>query len=104
MARRVSPELLFRLRNEILMEWLIATHLEWPSKRCEGRFYFLCPRCGEFRTGANPRTNLGRCFLCEVNFNTIDFVILTRECDFVQAVEFLAPLLPTPIVPPSTGV
>jgi len=94
MPRRFSPELLFRLRNEIPIEQLIASHLAWPSKRCAGRFSFLCPRCGEFRTGANPCTNLGRCFRCAENFNPIDFVIVARDCDFVEAVRFLSALLP----------
>lgn len=94
MTRRFSPELLFRLRNEIPIERLIAEHLAWPSRCREGRFCFLCPRCGEFRTGANPRTNLGRCFRCAENFNPIDFVIVARDCDFVEAVHFLASLLP----------
>ena len=101
MPRRFSPELLFRLRNEIPIERLIAEHLAWPSKRRAERFHFLCPRCGEFRTGANPRTNLGRCFRCAENFNTIDFVIVARDCDFVEAVHFLAALLPNPAAPPS---
>ena len=94
MPRRFSPELLFRLRNEIPIERLIAEHLAWPSKRRAGRFYFLCPRCGEFQTGANPRTNLSRCFRCAENFNPIDFVIVARDCDFVEAVHFLSALLP----------
>lgn len=94
MPRRFSSQWLFRLRNEVPLDRLIAEHLAWPSRYREGRFHFLCPRCGEFRTGVNPRTNLGRCFLCAENFNSIDFVILARECDFVDAVHFLAPLLP----------
>jgi DNA primase len=99
MPRPFSAELLFRLRNEIAIERLIAEHLAWPSKRREGRFYFLCPRCGEFRTGVNPRTNLGRCFRCAENFNPIDFVIVARDCDFVEAVQFLASHLPNRTAP-----
>ena len=100
MARRFSAELLFRLRNEIPIERLIAEHLAWPSKRGADRFYFLCPRCGEYRTGTNPRTNLGRCFRCAENFNPIDFVMLAGDCDFVEAVQWLASLLPAPAVRP----
>jgi DNA primase len=37
----------------------------------------------------NPRTNLGRCFRCEENFNTIDLVMQITSCDFVAAVHFL---------------
>ncbi|MCA9266747.1 MAG: hypothetical protein KDA60_22970, partial [Planctomycetales bacterium] len=55
----------------------------------EGRFCFLCPQCNEFLTATNPSTNLGRCFHCETNFNTIDLVMATQECDFVAAVQYL---------------
>lgn len=94
--RSFSRELLYRLRNDIPIESLISQQLAWPSKRRDHRFHFLCPRCSEFRTAANPRTNLGRCFRCQVNFNPIDFVMLARSCDFVEAVHFLASLLPKP--------
>ena len=86
--------LLYRLRNEIPLERVIADHLNWPSKRREGRFCFVCPRCGESLTAVNPCTNLGRCFRCEENFNAIDFVMLATGRDFVAAVEFLTNFLP----------
>jgi len=101
MPRRFSSELLFRLRNEIPIERLIAEHLGWPTKRRAGQFSFLCPRCGEFQTAANPRTNLSRCFRCAENFNPIDFVIVARDCDFVDAVQFLCGLLPGQASPAS---
>jgi DNA primase len=84
------------MRNEIPIETLIANHLDWPSKNREGRFVFVCPRCGESLSAVNPRTNLGRCFRCEKNFNPIDFVMAATDRDFVEAVEFLNGLLPTP--------
>ena len=96
MPKYFPRHLLYRVRNEIPLAHLIAVHLEWPGKRREGRFSFVCPNCGESQTAVNPKTNLGRCFRCEKNFNTIDFVMLTSERDFVQAVEFLLDLLPTP--------
>lgn len=89
---RYSAELLYRLRNEIPIDRLIQ-ELNWPYKRREGRFVFLCPICGEFLTGIKRDTNLGRCFPCQRNFNPIDFTIHVRQYDFVQAVEFLLPLL-----------
>jgi DNA primase len=50
----------------------------------------------------NPRTNLGRCFRCEENFNTIDFVMLATQRDFVDAVHFLTDILPArPSTPPA---
>jgi DNA primase len=94
MPKYFPRHLLYRLRNEIPLEHLIANHLKWPCKRRQGRFSFVCPRCGESLTAVNPRTNLGRCFRCEENFNAIDFVMLATGRDFVDAVRFLTDLLP----------
>ena len=91
--KRFDDNLLRRLRNEIPIDALIR-HLGWPHKYRDGRFVFVCPRCGESESAIKPETNLGRCFRCETNFNPIDFTIAVREYDFVQAVEFLLPLLP----------
>ena len=43
MPKYFSRELLYRLRNEIPLERLIANHLNWPCKRREGRFCFVLP-------------------------------------------------------------
>jgi DNA primase len=94
MAKYFTRELLYRLRNEITIPDLLV-RLDWPHKRREGRFVFLCPQCGEFLTAANPRTNLGRCFACERNFNPIDLVMVIQGVDFVTAVHYLEPHLPT---------
>ena len=88
MSKYFSRHLLYKLRNEIPIERLLAD-LRWPHKRREGRFCFVCPKCGESLTATNPRANLGRCFRCEVNFNPIDLVMLINECDFVKAVHYL---------------
>ena len=61
------------------------------SRRCNR---VGCPRCNKSLTAVNPRTNLGRCFRCELNFNAIDFVMLATDRDFVEAVHFLTDLLP----------
>jgi DNA primase len=99
-----SRELLYRIRNELRLEHVIAEHLNWPSKHREGRFCFVCPRCGESLTAVNVRTNLGRCFRCEENFNAIDFVMLATQRDFVDAVHFLIDLLPpAPCTPPASS-
>ena len=90
--KRFDDELLRRLRNEIPINWLIR-HMHWPHKRRDGRFVFVCPHCGESETATKHDTNLGRCFHCQTNFNPIDFAIAVRDYDFVQAVEFLTPLL-----------
>ena len=89
MPKYFPRHLLYRLRNEIPLERLIAEQLEWPSKHREGRFCFVCPQCSESLTAVNPRTNLARCFRCEENFNAIDFVMLATGRDFVEAVHFL---------------
>ena len=90
---RYDDELLRRLRNDIPVDWLIR-HLDWPGKMRSGSFVFVCPRCNETQSAVNPRTNLGRCFLCETNFNPIDFTICACRCNFGEAVEYLIPLLP----------
>jgi DNA primase len=94
MAKYFTRELLYRLRNEIAIPDLLL-RLDWPYKRRAGRFVFLCPLCGEFLTATNPRTNLGRCFACERNFNPIDLVMVIQGVDFVTAVHYLEPYLPS---------
>lgn len=89
MIRRYTPQLLRALRNQIDINHLIAEVLDWPWKDSEGYFRFLCPLCSEFNSATNPKTNLGRCFRCQRNFNPIDFVMAADHCTFVQAVQFL---------------
>jgi hypothetical protein len=92
MPRYFPDELLRRLRNEI--PWVsFLKQLEWPHKLREGQLAFLCPRCHESRSAVNPRTNLGRCFRCGINFNPIDLTMAAQQCDFVTAVHYLEPLL-----------
>jgi hypothetical protein len=93
--RYFSRELLWRLRNQIDFSGLFH-RLNWPHKRREGQLAFLCPHCRETDSDVNPRTNLARCFQCQTNFNPIDFTIAVRECDFVEAVQYLTPFLPVP--------
>ena len=96
MAERFPRDLLRSLRNDIPISRLIRLHLELPSKERDGFLRFLCPLCREFHTATNPRTNLGRCFRCRVNFNPIDLVMALEACSFVDAVKMLAPLLKAP--------
>ena len=93
MPRTLSRHQLYRLRNEIPIHVLIRDVCQWPSKHSEGYFRFLCPRCQDMHTATNPATNLARCFRCQKNFNPIDWVMEVRNCDFLQATTFLAPLL-----------
>ena len=92
MPRYFDGDFLRRLRNNIAWKRLLR-QLHWPHKQRRGQLAFLCPRCQEYLSAVNPRTNLGRCFHCETNFNPIDFVMAARQCDFVTAVDYLKPLL-----------
>ncbi len=87
-----DDDLLRRLRNDI--SWpLLLKQLQWPHKQRQGQLAFLCPCCREYVSAVNPRTNLGRCFHCETNFNPIDFTMVAQQCDFVEAVSNLKRLL-----------
>lgn len=93
MPRYFTDDLLRRLRNEISWAALLE-QLDWPHKLRQGQLAFLCPRCREYRSAVHPRTNLGRCFRCETNFNPIEFTMAAQEADFVAAVHYLQSLLP----------
>ena len=86
MSRHFAKTYLRRLRNHIPITDLIADILQLPSKISEGRFRFLCPRCRDFNTATNPRTNLARCFRCQENFNPIDLTMVVMRLGFVDAV------------------
>ncbi len=93
MGKRFSSRELYKLRNSIPINFLIEKELTIPSKISEGFFRFLCPLCNEFQTAVNPKTNLGRCFRCEKNFNTIDMVMAWRNTGFVDSVKYLQTIL-----------
>ena len=88
MTKFFTRHLLFKMRNDIPLSDVLAI-LEWPHKTRDGRVCFVCPLCSESLTAINQRTNLGRCFRCEKNFNPIDLVMLINDDDFVAAVHFL---------------
>ena len=93
MPRYFDDDFLRCLRNDV--SWaVLLERLRWPHKQRQGQLAFLCPRCREYLSAINPRTNLGRCFHCETNFNPIEITMAIQECDFVTAVHYLAPLLP----------
>lgn len=94
MTRRFSPELLYALRNEIPIDILAEKWLSIPCERSgpigsRGRFRFACPLCGGFETSVLWEKNLGRCFQCNKNFNTIDLVMHCMNIDFVESVNRL---------------
>ncbi len=88
-AKRFSKQELFSLRNHIKINNLISDILAMPSKFSGGYLRFCCPVCSEFLTATCSETNLGRCFRCNKNFNTIDLVMMDKKMNFVDAVEFL---------------
>jgi DNA primase len=110
MRQQFSSEELSALRNRIPIQILIAETLGIPSKEIEGVFRFLCPKCREFQTAVNPKTNLSRCFRCQQNFNTIEIVMKDKQINFVQSVKFLKqlfgrgnfPILPDKIHAPTS--
>ena len=87
--RRFSSEELYAMRNIVGIRAVICDFLKIPSKEVEGIFRFLCPRCKEFQTAINPKTNLSRCFRCATNFNPIEIVMADKQISFVESVKFL---------------
>lgn len=87
--KRFSAEELYELRNQVPIRLVIEDVVKLPCKEVEGVFRFLCPKCGEFSTGINPRTNLSRCFRCEENFNTIELTMKEKAISFVESVRLL---------------
>lgn len=99
MKKRFSSQELFELRNNIPMDMLIRDQLQIPCKIADDVFRFLCPRCNEFQTAVNPRTNLARCFRCEQNLNTIDLTMEVKGYGFKESILFLKELIKT--MPPA---
>jgi DNA primase len=88
---RYTRQKLFALRNHIPMNRVIeALSVPWSCQ--EGQYRFCCPGCNKFNTGINPKTNLARCFSCEKNYNTIDFVMTIKRCGFIDSVAYLETL------------
>lgn len=99
--KRFSSQVLFVIRNNIEINVVISELLKMPVKISEGHLRFLCPICHEFTTATNRKTNLGRCFRCRQNFNTIEIVMLDKKINFIAAVALLQDYLH---VPPATAV
>lgn len=84
----ISRQRLWRLRNELPVDCILEK-LGVVTKTRDGYLRFLCPLCGDFHTATNPRTNLGRCFRCQRNFNPIDLTMAVKKLPFLEAVAFL---------------
>lgn len=93
MAKFFTRHQLYKMRNNIPLADVLSV-LKWPHKMRDGRVCFVCPQCSESLTAINQRTNLGRCFRCQINFNPIDLVMLINDYDFVAAVHFLQERFP----------
>jgi hypothetical protein len=91
--KRFTDEQLYKLRNKIPFRVVAEQILEIPTKNIDGKFAFLCPKCNEFMTAVNGKTNLGRCWRCAVNFNTIEITMQSKHCSFVDSVKTLLPVL-----------
>lgn len=88
----IPPDLLHRLRNDLDLTKVIK-RLGIPSKRLGQRLAFCCPECGSDHAAVSPGYSLARCFHCQRNFNPIDLVMAAHDCTFLEAVDFLKPLL-----------
>ena len=86
--KRFSKKELFEIRNLIPIQQLMED-LQIPSIRENKIFRFLCPICKGYSTAIKHETNLGRCFSCNKNFNTIDIAIKIRTTNFVDNVKYL---------------
>ena len=90
-----TKQQLFQVRNEIDIDWLINEKLNL-ERQFNGAWRFRCPLCQQFNTATQKKTNLGRCFSCQQNFNTIDLVIYCKKINFTPSVNFLLSLLNKP--------
>ena len=88
MTERIAPQTLRALRNDINIEQVIHA-LEIPWRRDDMKLRFICPACAGLDTSVHPKSNLGRCFQCQKNFNSIDLVMAKKTYAFRQAVEWL---------------
>lgn len=80
---------LYKIRNHIPIDHVIANLLNLELHRSNKLLRFRCPRCQNFHTATNAKTNLARCFDCKKNFNSIDLVMAVGGLTFIEAVEYL---------------
>ena len=83
-----TDDFLSMLRNQVKIDRVIDL-LMLDTRQGNNLRRFRCPLCDRFHTATNPKTNLGRCFECQKNFNPIDLVMAATTCDFIETVEFL---------------
>ncbi len=88
MTNFYTDDFLRMLRNKVKIDRVIDL-LMLETRPGTDLLRFRCPLCDRFHTATNPKTNLGRCFECQKNFNPIDLVMATTAYDFIGTVEFL---------------
>ncbi len=88
MVNLYSNEFIRMLRNKFVIVRAISV-LNLETRGYNGIIRFRCPLCHRFHTATNSKTNLGRCFDCQTNFNPIDLVMAATRYNFIETVEFL---------------
>jgi hypothetical protein len=68
---------------------VITDILMMNAKSADGHLRFLCPVCRDFHTATKSDTNLGRCFRCKRNYNSVDLMMIVNNWDFVKTVNVL---------------
>jgi DNA primase len=89
MSRRFTSDELYAIRNHIPIDVLIEKLLAVPVKHTQNRLHFACPLCAGFQTSILREKNLGRCFDCGRNFNTIEIMMYHMHIGFVESVKRL---------------
>jgi len=91
MNQKIQNLTLQELRNDLKLVNVIHG-LNIPWRIDDQKMRFRCPRCGCLDTSVHPNVNLGRCFSCKLNYNTIDLVMASRKVQFRTAVDWLLSL------------
>lgn len=89
MRPRFTSDELYAIRNHIPIDVLIEKLLAVPVKHTQNRLHFACPLCAGFQTSILREKNLGRCFDCGKNFNTIEIMMYHMHIGFVESVKRL---------------
>jgi hypothetical protein len=94
---RIPADELREIRNAIPLH-LVMKRLGYEVWFREHAWRFRCPRCHGSDTSISKVTNLGRCFTCSINYNTIDATMIAKDKTFLEALTLLRSLKAT--IPP----
>jgi len=89
-----SSKTLHDLRNLIPVDDVVKNILNMDFKYIEGHLRFICPDCFDRHTSTNLKSNLARCFRCQVNYNPIELYMKVHQTDFKHSVNVLSLMLP----------